>query len=451
SAERAAPAAAGGALLDDLQQRTFGYFWDLAHPRTLLVPDRWPTRSFSSVAAVGFGLTAVPIGVERGWVSRAEGRARVLGTLRFLWRLPQGPEPAGTAGYRGFFYHFLEPATGMRFERVELSTVDTALLLAGALFCQSYFDRDQAEEAEIRDLAERLYRRVEWPWAQDTAPLISMGWHPETGFIETDWRGYSEAMLVYLLALGSPTHPVGPEAWEAWTSSYEFLEFHGYRYLAFAPLFGHHYSHVWIDFRGIRDAPMRALGFDYFENSRRAALAQRAWAIENPRGWEGLGEDLWGVTACDGPADVELPVRGEPRRFWTYAGRGVGADATIDDGTVAPTGAVASLPFAPEAVLPTIAAMRARWGAHLWGEYGFLDALNPTFRWTDVPVRHGRVVPGVGWFDTDYLGIDQGPILALVENHRSELVWRVMRRNPHLRRGLERAGFTGGWLGSAPD
>jgi hypothetical protein len=449
AALRPAEAPAELALLDELERSTFGYFWDLAHPRTHLVPDRWPTRSFSSVAAVGFGLTAYPIGIERGYVSREAGRARVLETLRSLWRLPQGPGPSGVAGHRGFFYHFLDPETGLRFERVELSTVDTALLLAGALFCQSYFDRDQAEEAEIRDLAERLYRRVEWPWAQDTAPLLSMGWHPETGFIETDWEGYSEGMLVYLLALGSPTHPVGPEAWTAWTRTYAFLDFQGQRYLAFAPLFGHHYSHVWVDFRGIRDAPMRELGLDYFENSRRATLAQRAWAIANPRGWEGLGAELWGVTACDGPADVELHVRGEMRRFWTYAGRGVGADAMIDDGTIAPTGAAASLPFAPALVLPAIAAMRANWGDHLWGEYGFRDALNPTFRWTDVALHHGRVVPGVGWFDTDYLGIDQGPILAMVENHRSNLIWRVMRRNPHLRRGLERAGFTGGWLGSA--
>jgi len=450
-ASRPVPASveAGAALLDELEHRTFRWFWETAHPATHLVPDRWPTQSFASVAAVGFGLTAYPIGVERGWISRAEARARTLATLRFLWSLPQGEAAAGVAGHRGFFYHFLEPATGLRFERVELSTVDTALLLGGALFCQGYFDGADPEEVEIRELAERLYRRVEWPWAQDTAPLLSMGWRPESGFIATDWEGYSEGMLVYLLALGSPTHPIEPEAWAAWARSYEIREFHGQRYLAFAPLFGHHFSHVWVDFRGIRDAPMRRAGFDYFENTRRAALAQRSWAIANPRRWLGLGAELWGVSACDGPADVELPFAGEQRHFYTYAGRGVGADLMIDDGTIAPAGAVASLPFAPEIVLPTIAALRARWGEHLWGEYGFLDALNPSFRWTDVPVRHGKVVPGVGWFDTDYLGIDQGPILAMIENHRSELIWRVMRSHPHLRRGLERAGFTGGWLDAA--
>jgi hypothetical protein len=445
-----APAAAArvapdDAFLADLEERTFRFFWDLAHPRTGLVPDRWPTPSFASIAATGFGLTAYPIGAERGWVTREAARERVLRTLRFLWRAPQGPEPAGIAGHRGFFYHFLDPATGRRFERVELSTVDTALLLGGVLFTAGYFDGDHPDEREIRELADALYRRVEWTWAQPNAPAISHGWHPETGFIAADWRGYNEAMIVYLLALGSPSHPVEPAAWEEWTSRYRWIELEGYEHLGFAPLFGHQYSHVWVDFRGLQDAPMRARGIDYFENSRRATLAQRAWAIANPRGWEGLGADVWGVTACDGPADVELPVAGELRRFWTYAGRGVGPGHHVDDGTLAPTAAGGSVPFAPEVAIPALEAMRQRYGEHLWGTYGFFDAFNPTFDFT-VPVVHGAVVPGVGWFDDDYLGIDQGPILAMIENYRSGLVWRVVRRDPNLRRGLERAGFTGGWL-----
>jgi len=441
-----APAARDERGLDELEQRTFRFFWETTNPENGLVPDRWPTKSFSSVAAVGFGLTAYPIGAERGWITRQQASARALTTLRFLTRAPQGPEAAGRTGYRGFLYHFLDPATGLRFATVELSTVDTALLLGGALFCQSYFDRDEPAEREIRDLAEQLYRRVEWPWAQARPPRIAMGWTPEQGFIESDWHGYSEGMIVYLLALGSPTYPVAPDAWEAWTKTYRFLEFQGQRYLAFAPLFGHHYSHVWVDFRGIRDAPMRRLDLDYFENSRRAALAQRAWAMANPRGWKGLGPDLWGVTACDGPVDAELFYSGERRRFWTYAGRGVGPDFTIDDGTIAPTGAAASLPFVPDEARAAIAAMQTRYGEPLYSTYGFLDAFNPSFQWTDVKLHHGKLVPGVGWFDTDYLGIDQGPIVAMLENYRSGLVWRLMRQNPHLRRGLERAGFTGGWL-----
>ncbi|HEV8631904.1 MAG TPA: glucoamylase family protein, partial [Thermoanaerobaculia bacterium] len=185
---------------------------------------------------------------------------------------------------------------------------------------------------------------------------------------------------------------------------------------------------------------------DYFENSRRATLAQRQWAIDNPRRWRALGPDVWGVSAGDGPADLELPVNGELRRFWTYAGRGVGADRMVDDGTLVPTALGGSVPFAPEVTLPALLALRQRYGEHLYGRYGFLDAFNPTFQFA-VAVHHGKVVPGVGWFDTDYLGIDQGPIVAMIENYRSGLVWRLMRRNPHLRRGLQRAGFTGGWLG----
>ncbi len=440
-----APAAVAS-LLDDLERRTFDFFWETANPETLLVPDRWPTRSFSSVAAIGYAFNAYGIGAERGYVSREAAAERTRRTLRFLVELPQGPEPRGNAGYRGFFYHFLDPETGERFERVELSTVDTALLVAGALFSEGYFDRDDPVEREIRDLAEALYRRIDWGWARPNPPAISHGWHPETGFIRSDWRGYNEAMIVYLLALGSPTHPVDPDAWEEWTRPYRLVRFHGQEYLDFAPLFGHQFSHIWVDFRGIRDAVGRRLGFDYFENSRRAVLAQRAWAIANPRGWKGLGAESWGVSACDGPADVELTVNGETRRFWTYAGRGVGPDFAIDDGTLTPMAVAGSLPFAPEVVLPTIAALRDQHGEALYGRYGFLDAFNPTFDFPDVPVHHGRVVPGHGWYDTDYLGLDQGPILAMVENYRSDLVWRVMRRNPHLRRGLERAGFTGGWL-----
>jgi hypothetical protein len=285
--------------------------------------------------------------------------------------------------------------------------------------------------------------------AHPTPPAVSHGWHPETGWIASDWRGYNEAMLLYLLALGSPTHAIAPAGWEEWTSRYRFDTWYGQHHLLFPPLFGHQYSHVWVDFRGIRDAAMRRAGFDYFENSRRATLAQRAWAIDNPRGWEGLGPDVWGVTACDGPADVELEVHGERRRFWTYAGRGVGPGFPVDDGTVAPTAAGGSVPFAPEVAIPALRAMHERWGEHLYGRYGFLDAFNPTFRFA-VRVRHGKVVPGVGWFDTDHLGIDQGPILIMIENHRSDLVWRLMRSNEHLRRGLERAGFSGGWLDAAP-
>jgi hypothetical protein len=410
------------------------------------VPDRWPTESFASIAATGFGLTAYPIGVERGWVTREEARDRTLTTLRFFHGAPQGPAAAGTAGYKGFFYHFLHPSTGERFETVELSTIDTALLVGGVLFARGYFDRDEPEEAEIRRLATELAGAVEWDWPVPNGPAVSMGWKPEVDFLSHDWRGYNEAMILYVLALGSESHAVEPAAWEAWTDSYEWGDFQGREQLLFAPLFGHQYSHLWIDFRGIRDEYMRARGIDYFENSRRATLSQRDWAIENPRGWEGLGPDVWGVTACDGPLDTEREVNGETRRFWTYAGRGVAPGFPVDDGTIAPTAAGGSVPFAPVEAIRALRALRERYGEHLWGEYGFLDSFNPTFDFTDVTPRHGRVVPGVGWFDTDYLGIDQGPILIMIENLRSGLVWDVMHRDPIIRRGLARAGFEGGWL-----
>ncbi len=437
-------------LVDDIQERTFRWFWDLAQPENGLIPDRWPTPSFSSVAAVGFGLTAYPIGVERGWVTREEARRRVLTTLRFLETAPQGPEPRGRTGHKGFFYHFLDMKTGTRFEQVELSTIDTTLLLAGALFCQSYFNRDYPEEEEIRQLAEALYRRADWQWAKPEPPRVSMGWHPEKGFIEHEWVGFNEAMILYVLALGSPTHPIDPEDWEAWTSTYRWGTFYGQEHVNFAPLFGHQYSHVWIDFRGIQDAYMRGKGIDYFENSRRATLSQRAYAIDNPNRFRGYGENVWGLSACDGPIDGDLKIDGRNVRFMTYAARGAALGEIRDDGTIAPTAAISSIAFTPEVAIPAMEEMHRRWGEHLVSKYGFLDSFNPSLT-VATRTQHGKVVAGVGWFDGDYLGIDQGPIVAMIENHRSGLVWETMRRNPHIVRGLKKAGFTGGWLDTATD
>ena len=434
------------AFLDTLELRTFRFFWNTTNPQNGLTPDRYPTPSFSSVAATGFALTAYPIGVQRGYITRAQAAERTLATLRFFWRAPQGAAATGVTGHQGFFYHFLDMQTGLRFERVELSTIDTALLLAGVLFAQTWFDRSDAIEAEIRALADSLYRRVDWRWAQTRAPAISMGWHPETGFIAHDWRGYNEAMLLLVLALGSPTHPVGPETWREYTSTYRWGSFHGQEHLGFGPLFGHQYSHAWIDFRGIHDDYMRQRGIDYFENSRRATIAQREYAIANPGGWRDYSADIWGLTASDGPIDATLPVNGTPRRFHTYHARAASFTEVRDDGTVVPTAAGGSIPFAPEIAIPALVAMRRKYGDHLFGEYGFLDAFNPTFTFTDVTVQHGRVVQGTGWIDGDYLGIDQGPILLMLENHRTAIVWETMKRNPYIVRGLCRAGFTGGWL-----
>ncbi len=436
------------AFMDTLQERTFHYFWDLCNPQTGLAPDRAPTPSFASSAATGFALTSYAIGAERGYVSRAAAAERVLTTLRFLWTAPQGTAETGATGYRGFFYHFLEPETGTRFADVELSTVDTALLLAGALCCQSYFDRADADETQIRALADSLYARVDWTWAQVRPPTIGHGWTPEGGHLPYDWRGYSEGMILYLLALGSPTHPVSPDAWSAWTAGYRWGEFQGQEHLGFGPLFGHQFTHCWIDLRGIRDDYMRERGSDYFENSRRATLAQHAYALANPGGWRGYGERLWGLTACDGPVHGRFDLDGRMRNFETYWARGASFTEVNDDGTICPSAAASSLPFAPELVLPTLLAMRRDHGDLLFGPYGFRDALNPTFDLA-TSVQHGHVEPGRGWYDVDYLGIDQGPLLVMIENHRSGLVWDCLRRNPHVVRGLRAAGFAGGWLDAA--
>jgi hypothetical protein len=437
-------------FLSELEERTFRYFWDTANPKNGLIPDRYPTPSFASIAAVGFGLTAYPIGVERHYITRAEARERVLVTLRFFLHAPNE---------HGFYYHFLDMKTGARANDSEVSTVDTALLLAGVLFCQSYFDTQNPREVQIRKLADEIYRRVDWTWAQPRPPVVALAWTPENGFSGIDWQGYNEAMLVYLLALGSPTHPISPQAWAMWTSTYDkhWGTIYDQTYLSFGPLFGHQYSHVWVDFRGIRDAYMRKHGLDYFENSRRATYTQRRYAIANPRHWQAYGKNVWGISASDGPGASE-PYDGRETSFLHYAARGVGVGRIVDDGTIAPTAAISSLPFAPEIVLPATLEMYHRFGSAIYSSYGFLDAFNASFRDpTDTMPQApppGSPAPASapsykGWVDADYVGIDEGPIVAMIENYRSDLVWRVMRSDPYLRQGLERAGFSGGWLAPA--
>ncbi|MFW5947555.1 MAG: glucoamylase family protein [Gemmatimonadota bacterium] len=456
SPESGSPPGEGGAdlsaedvaFLDDLQRRTFDFFWETTNPANGLVPDRWPTESFSSVAAVGFGLTAYGVGAERGWVTRAEAAERVRTTLRFLADAPMGPERRGVSGHRGFYYHFLDMETGERFQTVELSTIDTALLLAGVLFAQEYFDAEGPVESEIRALADSLYLRVEWPFFQTDERGITMAWHPEPdrGFSPARWTGYDESILLHVLALGSPTHPAGPEIWDHYTSGYEWGEFYGYEHLNFPPLFGHQYSHIWIDFRGIRDDFMREKGIDYFENSRRATLAQREYAAENPDGWRGFGSDRWGLTASDGPKDTTVVIDGVERTFRQYWARGASLQDVRNDGTLVPTAAGGSIPFAPEETVAALRSMREAYGDDLYARYGFRDAYNPTFAAAGIAPVKGEVVEDVAWFDNDYLGIDQGPIVLMIENHRSGLIWDVMRDNPYIVRGLCRAGFRGGWL-----
>ena len=439
-------------LFDDIERRTFDFFWGIGNPVNGLVPDRYPSNSPCSIAAVGFALTAYAIGVDRGYVSHDQARERTLATVRFFRDAPQGPQPRGKAGHKGFFYHFIDMKTGARAWRSEVSTVDTALLLAGMLHAQTYFDSEHPEEVEIRDAVDKIYWRIDWKWAQVRGSLISMGWSPEKGHIAYDWAGYNEAMLVVLLALGSPAHPVDESAWGAWSESYRHAwgRFMGYEHLSFAPLFGHQYSHVWIDFRGIRDAAMRQRDIDYFENTRRAVYAQRAYAIANPKGFFEYGANVWGFTACDGPGKLrEFDRNNRFRYYLDYSARGAGRFGTIDDGTIAPTAALSSLPFAPEIVIPAVEEMHARYGKFIYSKFGFVDSFNRSLTATDVKLSDGRIDPAFGWIANDSIGIDQGPILAMIGNYRSELVWDAMRQCKPLRRGQQRAGFEGGWLASA--
>ncbi|MFT9418640.1 MAG: glucoamylase family protein [Acetobacter sp.] len=428
------------AFLADLEHRTFLWFWDSADPATGLVPDRYPSdQTQSSVASIGFALTAYGIGADRGYINRQQAVDRTLTTLRYLWKLPQNDSPDKAAGFHGFFYHFLKRENGLRLNPdIELSSIDTALLMQGVLFTTSYYTHDSDAEAEIRDLAAKLFNRVDWRWLLRPDNRLSMGWSPEHGFLPNYWEGYNEGMMLYVLGLGSTTHQLDPSSWQAWisTNKSRWGESYGQTFLNFAPLFGHQYTHAWIDFRGIKDDWSRSAGIDYFENSRRAVYAQQGYAMQNPGKWQDYGPNIWGLTASDGPAETTKVENGQPRKFMAYTARGVGRDYTLDDGTLAPTAAGGSVAFAPELAIPALRTMRDKYGDRIYSTYGFVDAFNPSY-------HDGKQAY---WADDTYLGIDQGPILLMVENWRDGMVWNTMKDNPIICRGLLRAGFRGGWL-----
>ncbi len=453
-------------MLADLHRRTFDYFWDTTNAQNGLAPDNWPNPDFCSIAATGFALTAYCIGVKSGYVSRAAAVERTLATLRTFWNGPQGSDISGTNGYKGFFYHFLHLDSGLRYKNVELSSIDTALFLCGALTAAAFFDRDTDAEAEIRKLGLALYERVDWNFMERADGLISMGWHPEaglegdeaSGLIERHWERYNEGMMVYHLAMASKTHPLTPKAWPTWAATVAGTWGPNYSkpHLAFSPHFGHQYSHIWFDYRGIADDFMRARNSDYFLNSQRATQSQRAYAISNPAGFNDYGADIWGLTACRGPGYVTGMVNGREVQFQEYGARGLsGVDTeSFDDGTIAPTAAAGSIAFAPDIVIPAIHALRNRYGDDIYGKYGFLDAFNPSFP-KGAPTHTGPMTKRAGWVAKEYLGIDQGPILAMLENHRSGLVWDLFNRSaitgPIARRAFKLAGFqpvesSGGWL-----
>ena len=428
-------APATDADLEQLQHASFNYFLHEANPANGLVIDKtapdWP----ASIAATGLALAAYPVGVERGYMSRAAAVERTLITLRFFWSSPHGAEPDAT-GFHGFYYHFLDMESGRRARQCELSTVDSTFLLAGALTARLYFDADTSEEREIRSLADALYRRADWQWAQNGGSTVTHGWTPEGGFLEYRWEGYDEALLLYVLGLGSPTHPLPESSYSAWCSTYKWEHNYGQDYLYAGSLFTHQLSHVWIDFRGIQDACMREKGIDYFENSRRATYVQRQYAIDNPLKFEGYGRDCWGITASEGPGPETIRIHGIERQFFDYVGRGVPYGP--DDGTIAPWAVAAALPFAPEIVLPGLAYCIHEAGLTASNPYGFKASFNATFpRRGDNPWA---------WVSPWHFGLNQGPIVLMIENHRTGLVWRLTRNCPYLGSGLRRAGFTGGWL-----
>jgi hypothetical protein len=430
--------ALNGPATDDelrrLQRTTVLYYLHETNPDNGLVRDKTDPAAPCSIAAVGMALATIPVVAERGVIIRPFAAKIARRRLRHLLDLPQGPEP-DAAGHRGFFYHFLDIETGRRVWKCELSTLDSAFLFAGALTCRTYFDQETADETEVRRLADELYRRADWAWATDGGPTLTHGWTPEGGFLPHRYTGYDEGLLLYLLGLGSPTHPLPAESYPAYCASYQWKEIHGRELLYSGPLFTHQLSQLWIDFRGLRDAAMRERGSDYFENTRQATYVQQEYAVRNPNEFFGYGKYSWGFTACDGPGWVKRAVKGIERQFFDYYARG--APFGPDDGTVAPWVVAASLPFAPEIVIPTLRHF-ARLDLGMTQPYGFKPSFNQSFAVPESPT---------GWWVTPYhFGIDQGPVVLAVENYRTGLIWNTMRRCPYLVAGLRRAGFMGGWL-----
>ena len=424
------------AELEKLQHETFNYFLQEANPANGLIIDKTAADWPASIAATGLALATYPVAVERGFMSRSAAVERTLNTLRFFWNSPQGTETDAT-GYRGFYYHFLDMQTGRRAWQCELSTVDSAFLLAGALTAGIYFDANTTDEHEIRTLADALYRRADWQWAQNQGATVTHGWKPESGFLEYRWEGYDEAMLLYMLGLGSPTFPLPESSYTAWASTYRWESCYGYEYLYAGPLFTHQLSHVWIDFRGIQDDFMRSKGIDYFENSRRATYVQQQYAIENPLKFSDYSASCFGITSSEGPGPETIKIKGIERQFFDYVGRGVPYGP--DDGTLAPWALVASLPFAPEIVLSALHHCIHQAKLTKFNSYGFKASFNPTH----------PGIPGnpYGWWVSPYhFGLNQGPIVLMIENYRSGMLWRLMRSCPYIVAGLRRADFGGGWL-----
>jgi hypothetical protein len=386
------------AFLDELERATFRYFWEQSHPQSGLVKDRCNVRkenddgSVASIAATGFGLTALCIGSERGFVPFVEARDRVVAALRFL----AGQMPT----HRGFYYHWAHVRTGERIWDSEISSIDTAILLCGVLTCRQHF-----RYREITRLAAQIFNRVNWTWLSADTSLLPHGWTPEFGFLQYRWDYYSELMMMYLLGIGSSTFPLPVQTWHAWKRS--TFEYHGLRYIgSYAPLFVHQYSQSWFDFRDKRDRYA-----NYFRNSVTATEVHRRFCLELASRYPHFSEDLWGITASD--SKNGYVVWGGPPEMGPI------------DGTVVPSAAGGSLAFLPRETLRVLRNMKNRYGSQVWSRYGFVNAFNPMTK----------------WYDTDIVGIDTGVTLIMAENLRTGLVWKTFSANPEVQRGLKLAGF----------
>lgn len=385
------------AFLNELEKANFLFFWEQANPTTGLIKDRCNVRTpdtsiAASIASVGFGLTAICIGHMRGFVSYADARRRVLSTLSFLWhKLPT---------HRGFFYHFAHINTGERLWDSEVSSIDTAILLCGALTARQHFD-----DKDIQQLAHAIFDRVDWSWLSEDTSLLSHGWTPELGFINSRWDYYSELMMMYLLGMGSSSHPLPPDAWFAWKRT--LFEYDGLRYIgSFAPLFINQYSQAWFDFRNKRDKYA-----DYFQNSVIATDVHRRFCVELNEQFPDYSNALWGITASD--SEHGYVAWGGPPAMGPI------------DGTVAPAAAGGSIPFLPAATMRVLHTIHDHY-PKAWSRYGFVDAFNPL---TD-------------WYDTDVVGIDTGITMLMAENARSSFVWDTFMKNEEAQRGMAAAGFS---------
>jgi hypothetical protein len=415
-------------MLDSIQYKTFLFFLNEHHPEKGIVKDRAAEWAPASIAATGFGLPAFAIAAERKWISREKAAEITLKTLLFFANSPQNQDTNGI-GYRGFYYHFLKMDTGTREWNCELSSIDSGILMMGVIFVRNYYDKDIKVEKEIRVLSEKLLGRLEWdlyymPDNSKHPNTISMAWSPEEGQLNWGWHGYTEALFLYILAAGTDMKNID-KSYNGWLRTYEWkTPYKDLSHVIFPPLFGHQFSQTFIDFRGLADQYMKEKGIDYFENSRRATLTQQQYAIENPKGWKGYDAYTWGFTASDGPGEK---YNFGDKKFEGYAGRGAsGKDYTVaEDGTIAPYAVLSSIPFTPELSIATIKNMNNKYSSKLLGKYGYYDSFNPTAKWVN----------------NDFIGIDQGPMLLMIENFRTGLVWEYVMKDPIIQKGLKKLNF----------